>query len=259
MALFLCPRIKKKLQPATLGTHNKLKNLILIYMDTLIYQHRRNDTNEVFYVGIGKDEKRPYTKCNRNDHWKRIVKKHGYTTEILITELLWDNACEVEIGLIKYYGRRDLGTGTLVNMTSGGDGTHNLDEEALNKISIANKGKKHSDATKQKMSNAKKGIPKSEEHKHKMSESAKKRKRVPVSDETRAKLSKLRKGVPKSEEHKRKISEGLVGNTNWVGHHHTDESKHKMSESARNRKIQNAGTTNNITTDEDDTNNTDTI
>lgn len=34
----------------------------------IVYTHRRNDTNDVFYVGIGKTKRRPYSYRNRNKY-----------------------------------------------------------------------------------------------------------------------------------------------------------------------------------------------
>ena len=88
----------------------------------VVYQHRRNDTNEIFYIGIGKNKHRAGKKTNRNSHWHRIVNKYGFTKEILITNLTWEEAIKEEVRLIKKYGRKDLNKGSLVNQTNGGDG-----------------------------------------------------------------------------------------------------------------------------------------
>lgn len=89
-----------------------------------VYRHIRNDTNEIFYIGIGSTSlfKRAYSKHNRNNYWKNIVKFTDYTVEILIEDIDWLTACEKEIEFIKLYGRKDLKLGTLVNMTDGGEG-----------------------------------------------------------------------------------------------------------------------------------------
>lgn len=94
-------------------------------MKTVIYRHIRLDTNEVFYIGIGK-ERRPYSKHGRNKHWHNIVNKCGYEVQILKTDLTKEDACELESILISYYGRKDLGLGTLVNMTDGGEGVNGI-------------------------------------------------------------------------------------------------------------------------------------
>ena len=90
----------------------------------VVYQHTRLDTNEIFYIGIGKTEKRAYNTTNhRNNYWKNIINKTEYKIEILFIDLTWKEACQIEQYLIKYYGRKDLGLGSLINMTDGGEGT----------------------------------------------------------------------------------------------------------------------------------------
>jgi len=89
----------------------------------IVYQHRRKDTNEVFYIGISENISRAY-QLGRNPHWNRIVNKHGYEVDILINGCTWEDACKVEKGMIESYGRSDLGLGTLVNMTNGGEGSN---------------------------------------------------------------------------------------------------------------------------------------
>ena len=126
--------------------------------NTLVYRHRTLDTKEVFYVGIG-SIKRAREKCGRSNFWKNIINKHGYTIEILQNNLTWEQACELEELLILEYGRRDLGTGCLVNLTDGGEGSPGtfVSEDTRNKISKSNKGKKLSKEHKLKISIANKG------------------------------------------------------------------------------------------------------
>ena len=111
----------------------------------LVYRHRTLDTKEVFYIGIG-GYNRPYKKHGRTLYWKNIVNKHGYSIEILQNNLSWEEACELEELLILEYGRRDLNTGYLVNMTSGGEGIKNfkMSKQTKEKIKKSNKGRKHS-------------------------------------------------------------------------------------------------------------------
>jgi hypothetical protein len=89
----------------------------------VVYRHRRLDTNQVFYVGIGKSEKRAYSNNGRNYYWKNITKKTKYNVEIISTNISWEDACELESFLISQYGRRELNSGSLVNMTDGGEGS----------------------------------------------------------------------------------------------------------------------------------------
>lgn len=88
----------------------------------IVYRHIRLDKNEPFYIGIGDVEARAYNKVSRSKLWKNIAKV-GYEVEILFEGLTWEEACEKEKEFILLYGRRDLGTGTLVNLTDGGEGT----------------------------------------------------------------------------------------------------------------------------------------
>lgn len=107
----------------------------------IVYRHRRNDTNEIFYVGMGKENKRAFSKRDRNIYWKRVVDKVGYSVEIISTDLTLEDACDIECLLISEYGRKDLGLGLLVNMTDGGEGASgyiHTDEYKLKRKGIRN-------------------------------------------------------------------------------------------------------------------------
>jgi len=73
----------------------------------IVYRHRRLDINEIFYIGIGKEEKRAFNKKDRSLWWKRITDKTDYSVEIITKDLIWEDAKELEIFLISLYGRRD--------------------------------------------------------------------------------------------------------------------------------------------------------
>ena len=111
----------------------------------LVYRHRRLDTNEVFYVGIGTKARRPYSKSGRNKHWYNITNKTDYLVEILIKGITHEEAKELEVLLISEYGRKDLGTGMLVNLTEGGEGTKGflVSKETRDKLSKIHKGKSY--------------------------------------------------------------------------------------------------------------------
>lgn len=91
-----------------------------------VYRHIRLDKNEPFYIGIGTDDKyyRAYSKSRRNQIWKRIVGKTEYRVEIILDEVTLGEAYSKEIEFISIYGRIDLMTGTLSNLTNGGDGSN---------------------------------------------------------------------------------------------------------------------------------------
>lgn len=65
-----------------------------------VYRHRRLDTNEIFYVGIGND-KRPYDFNKRNRWWKNIFNLTGINVEVLYDNLTWEDSCELEEVYIK--------------------------------------------------------------------------------------------------------------------------------------------------------------
>jgi hypothetical protein len=149
-----------------------------------VYIHKKADTKEIFYVGIGNQLKyrRAYqiTANRRSKEWLKVVKKHGVEVEIYADNLTREQAIEIEILLIEKYGRIDLGNGVLVNMTKGGDGFPILSDE-VKKRNPRNRGQKRaehatkitiekltgrilSEETKEKMRLAKIGKKQSEKH-----------------------------------------------------------------------------------------------
>lgn len=131
--------------------HTLNETLIYLYLamtnnDHYIYQHIRLDTNEVFYIGMGKGKnyQRSRDKNKRSLFWNNVVNKCGYSIEIFLDKLSFNEACKKEIELIAFYGRIDLKTGTLVNMCSGGIGGsfgRVVSDQAKAAISRSNKGK----------------------------------------------------------------------------------------------------------------------
>lgn len=152
----------------------------------MFYVYIYRDVGEIpIYVGKGKD-RRAWAHLSRHDkhpfvHKLRKMIREGYNPqpEILIGDVDEEFALFVEEELIRKFGRVDLGTGTLLNLTDGGEGAC---------------GCVRSEDHKRRVSEAHKGKPKSEEHRRKMSDA---KKGKPVSQ----------KGKPLTEEHKRKISE----------------------------------------------------
>lgn len=186
----------------------------------VVYQHLK-PCGEVFYIGIGVP-KRPYIKSSRNSHWENIVKKYGYTIEVLFTELTLKEACQIEVYLIKYYGRRDLNSGNLVNKTDGGECKYSISEETKQKIREKRLGTKASEDTKNKISKIHLGSKRSEETKQKMSEIQIGRRH---SKETCTKISNAKKGTQ-------------VGKNNpYYGKVHSDETREKMSNNSKRKHI----------------------
>ena len=116
----------------------------------IVYQHRRLDTNEIFYIGIELDSDkrkaiglRSLKTTGRSKYWKNIINKTDYGVEILFNDLTNEESKDIEKYLIKFYGRRDLGLGSLVNLTDGGDGAVGCvkSKESKIKTSLSMKGK----------------------------------------------------------------------------------------------------------------------
>lgn len=108
-----------------------------------VYRHIRLDTGRPFYIGIG-TRKRAFEKAKRKKHWHNIVAKHGYVVEILFDDLPWEEACLKEKEFIALYGRLDKGTGILINLTDGGEGSFGMipSEKARKMASQRMKGNK---------------------------------------------------------------------------------------------------------------------
>lgn len=132
----------------------------------LVYRHRRLDNFTIFYVGIELDSinktklgKRPYIKQGKSKWWKNITNKTEYIVEIVSNNLTDLEAIELEILLIKEYGRADLNKGLLVNHTNGGEGITGFkhSKTTLLKMSNSAKGRVISEKTRLKLSMSKKG------------------------------------------------------------------------------------------------------
>ena len=87
----------------------------------ILYRHIRLDKNVPFYIGIGVDKHRAIRKSYRNKIWNDIVSKTDYRVEILFEDLTKEQAVEKEFEFIKMYGRINNSTGSLANLTDGGD------------------------------------------------------------------------------------------------------------------------------------------
>jgi len=83
-----------------------------------VYEHIRNDTNAIFYVGKGKKE-RAYRVNDRNEYWKNIVNKTGYTVRFVIKDVDEELAYLAEEERIDQLKRLGI---KLTNLTLGGEG-----------------------------------------------------------------------------------------------------------------------------------------
>jgi len=183
------------------------------------YAYLRKGDRTPYYIGKGRG-KRVYDSSHSvkvpDDKDRIIFLKQNLTEE---------EAFNHEKYMIAVFGRKDLETGILRNMTDGGEGRS---------------GSKHSEETKQKIRNANVNIP--EERRKKMSEKAKGRTH---SEETKQKMSEKAKGRTHSEETKQKIRNANVNipeerrkkmSEKAKGRTHSEETKEKIRQFALNRK-----------------------
>lgn len=192
------------------------------------YDKSRN--NEPFYVGKGCGN-RAYSHLKRTDKHPftqrlQYMKKNGVEPVIGIYGGLDEEfALFLEQEIISHLGRKDLGTGPLLNLTDGGDGMNVPSADVREKMSTAKKGKslsaEHrakiaaalkgktyasmSDEGRANLSAAKKGKPLSAEHIAKVAAANKGKTRAPFSDEHKAKIGAALKGKPLSAETRAKM------------------------------------------------------
>jgi hypothetical protein len=191
-----------------------------------VYQYLREDGTP-YYIGKGKGDRAygPHRISVPNDVSRIVIIKDNMTEE---------EAFVLEQELILKYGRKDLGTGVLRNLTNGGEGTSGMDRSGENGGMY---GKSHTEEARKKISQTRKqkAIPSS-------------RKGVKLSEETKKKLSEARKGKPLSEETKLKLSARFSGENNpmygkrfigsanhFYGKKHSEETKRKISETKKKR------------------------
>lgn len=104
-----------------------------------IYFHINPLKNEIFYVGKGYGN-RSHSKHSRNKFWNHTINKYKtFCVDIIENGLSENEAYKREKYWIDRIGRRDLGKGTLVNMTNGGEGTsgYKVSGETKKKMSLS--------------------------------------------------------------------------------------------------------------------------
>jgi len=204
-----------------------------------VYEHTRNDTGLVFYVGKGCGQ-RLNSLNNRNRHWNYIVNKSGgFKAKIIsknIDEELILLAEQERIDQLKKLGYK------LCNITNGGEGISGLKhtEESKKKMSDSRKNLipyKHTKESKEKIRQANTGIVFTEERRKKISEAKKGHKMLPHvrealrlrmkgykhSEEVLQKMTKIQRAMPK----KSCPHCDFVGNAGNLARWHLDNCKKK--------------------------------
>lgn len=163
-----------------------------------LYLDPRN--GEVFYVGKGCGDRASHHvrwKTRSAEMWARIADLRAAGVTPIISTAVCLNEADAflrERELIAAFGRRDQGTGTLLNKTSGGQGPS---------------GRRHSDAAKAKMSRSRTGKKLTAEHRANLVKSL--LLRPPRSEEVCRKLSAALSGRKFTPEHRAAISAAKKG------------------------------------------------
>jgi hypothetical protein len=170
-----------------------------------VYSYLREDLSP-YYIGKG-TRSRAYASANH-----RIkAPKEKERIHILKDNLTEEEAYDLEKLYIKMFGRVDLGTGILRNLSDGGEGPtgYKTTPEQRRKIALSRMGEKHPLY----------GVSPSEETREKQRQALRGRfvgEKNPmygkkISEEHRQHLRNLHTGVPKTEEQKRKMSIAAKG------------------------------------------------
>jgi hypothetical protein len=142
----------------------------------VVYIHRKLSDGTPFYVGAG-SSKRPFLVRQRSKEWLEIVESVGHSIEIYKDGLSQEECFKLEVELISMFGRIDIGTGCLINKTSGGRRVVGLSRDILDvrnkKMSISAKGKVKSKEWRDKIAKSLTGKKASEETRAKMRSSNK--------------------------------------------------------------------------------------
>ncbi len=184
------------------------------------YAYLREDTTP-YYVGKG-EGRRAYSKRHR-------VSVPPLGRILFLKKNLTENeAIRHEVYMIDVFGRKDIGTGILRNLTNGGEGISGFKHSKETKVKIANAGRNrtHTEETKNKLSKLNVGKKLTEKTKQKIQE---KRKLQVITGEHKEKIRNSLKGRKRPPEVVEKIKKGRVG------FKHTEQTKQIIKEKRENQ------------------------
>lgn len=103
-----------------------------------VYRHIRKDTNMPFYIGASTTNSygRSKTSNKRSKEWYAVTSNTDFEVEILFESEDKDLIYSKEREFIEIHGRKDIGNGTLVNLTDGGKCPQNMSPEIRKAHSI---------------------------------------------------------------------------------------------------------------------------
>ena len=205
-----------------------------------------------FYIGKGCGRRMHHheqdTCYKGNKHKIHIINKIKRNGGKVLKNVLFRTnneklAYNKEIGFIKCYGRKDLKTGILCNLSDGGGSVLNMSERHRQSIIQSNKIRTVTEDTKNKIRNSLLGKKLSDQHKRNIGKGGSRS----MTPERRLSISKQFKGIPKTKEHNKKNSDALKGRkfskehrknlsealrgkvSSMLGRKHSEETKRKIS------------------------------